>query len=271
MRQRRLIIIFLCLIVLTILVFILLYKPDIGNKSSTPKPEDIKAVSKVLIENTISNALFYYDSISADNFSDDDYLLLKEIARMDKRFEPNLKRLYNIEFSNKPFYRLIDKNISSTPNDEFWESTGEYNLLRALYCDKVDYSEKDFKKLTDMYRGDGMYLDAHMFLALILLEKNNCYDLQKVKMLKEKTAQELINIQDQDKAFRDIYVERITFLCWAGFKNDIKEEWISKINTSLKKDYAWGYFDTNISNPHTSGLALLSLFCYLDYEVENFY
>lgn len=225
----------------------------------------------------------------------DSYLMLKLLQKKNKKF--NVTNINNPEnFKNDPFKKLLNKNdyvkdLEITPKD--WDKTGEYNnsyynvnekykkylidpwddiLLKALYADILGFDETDFNKLSSLKTGLGDYTDTHIFLALLILKENKGYIKNEIDNMLKALAWSLINAENKDNVFTDLYAERIVFLYWAGLGNLVKKEWINIIINAKNNDMGWsGYEDEEESNPHSTGLALLSIIYFREGKNKQFF
>jgi len=144
-------------------------------------------------------------------------------------------------------------------------------ILKSLYCDKDGYDEFDYAILEMTKDDEGGYLDTHYLLNLLLLEKNNCYHVDKIQEDKEKVIQNILGAQKKDLHFSDLYAERIVFLYWAGEGDQVQEDWIQKIKVSSMPDHGWSDLGQRTSNPHTTGLAALAVKYFLEGDGSEFF
>ncbi|EKD58696.1 MAG: hypothetical protein ACD_56C00068G0002 [uncultured bacterium] len=233
------------------------------------------------------------DLIEMEKLSDlrvDEYFLLKKIKEKRSLQNINLKTLKK-QFADDPFKRLTYKNdivsdikierkdvvsaIGENFNGNFYSVTstggsfGAWNdiLVKALYCDISKYDSQDFFVLNLMHKQNGGYFDTHFLLALMLLKENKCWEEIKINEQIEKVSRDIIKAIENDKSFGDLYSERIVFLYWAGYGDEIKKEWIEWIKNNFDAEYGWQDERKPGLNMHTTGLSLLAMI-YFD-EKEN--
>ena len=115
-----------------------------------------------------------------------------------------------------------------------------------------------------MKKDDGGYWDTHYLMSLLLLKKNGCYEQRRVDDEIEKVVKRIVEIENNDIYFSDLYAERIVALYWAGKGDLVRASWIDKISNFPGTDSGWADKGKYFSNAHTTGLALLSLLYYQD-------
>lgn len=155
------------------------------------------------------------------------------------------------------FYRVPEEFREYLPHH--WDDV----LLKAIYCDLQGYDNTDFNLLTALPDGQGGYADTHIYLALLFLRANGCFDQSYVNQELDALAQNILVALEEDREFSDLYGERIAFLYWGGYGSQVKGEWIDLILNHQKGDGGWGD-KSDESNPHTTGFALLSLLYHLE-------
>ena len=224
----------------------------------------------------------FFNQENAIGLHIDSLVMLKLLQVKNKKFNiANINIL--VDLKNDPFKRLLNrddyvKDLEITSST--WNNTEEYNnsfyiinskyqkylmdpwddiLLKVLYADILGFNKTDFDRLLSLKSGKGDYTDTHVFLALIILKQNNGFDQKKIDISLKELAAILVKAQDKDKIFSDLYAERVVFLYWAGFGNLVKKEWINIIKNSKNKDMGWSDYQGEESNPHSTGLALLSI------------
>lgn len=208
-----------------------------------------------------------------------------------KHKEDPFKRFYNKNDYEQGlvFKRNLDSDINQLRGQkidtldafDYYKKTGDFYLidgvpnmltfqpwnrivLKALYCDISGYDSQDFSYIKFMERSNGGYVDTHMLLALLFLEKNNCYNKQ--DLIKEEgiLAKNITDAENNDTYFSDLYTERIAMLYWSGFGDKVKSSWIEKIANNSIGNSGWGSGEKELSpNSHTTGLAILDILYYI--------
>ena len=232
----------------------------------------------------ISKGLAFYSKDRNKDLKIDSYIMLKEIAKHTKnesllieesihdddlfiRFLDNEKFPESLSSMMPKLYPpyMVDLNDDYARTEPF---AGV--LLKALYCDKLGYTDYDFGILHTLYNGDGSYWDTHFLLSLIFLKNNNCYDATKINSAIKKVAESIATVAKKDTEFTDVYAERIVMLYWAGYGNLVEKAWVDKVKENFM-DNPPGWKTVSFlpyPNSHTTGLAILSLIYYL--EGENY-
>lgn len=234
-------------------------------------------------QSVIDQGLQFYTPEKIQTLRVDEALLFSLIQQSRGQMLPeNLKEKYK----NDPFSRLFDmnhpirdivfhRNLATPPiNQPSGNTTYSINfpyrqflydpwddlLFKALYCDISGYDDTDFSLLTT--RGDsvGGYADTHVLLGLLFLEKNQCFDSEKIQSYKKTFVRHIISAEERDVIFSDLYAERIVFLFWSGYGNTVKKEWITVVRKNIKSDFGWRWQPSDTeSSAHATGLALLAL------------
>jgi len=224
----------------------------------------------------------------------DEYFFINEIVARKKIGNPDVSSL-KIKYNQDVFRRLLNKsnyipgiqiekkNIVDAIGKPFegnfysiknvdkinydYENFGLWNdvMLKAIYCDKTGFDNGDFYILKLLKNGSGGYLDTHYLFGLLFLKKNNCYAEAELDKQIAAVSADIAIAEDNDKAFSDLYAERIVFLYWAGYGNLVKKEWADSIKNNFNKEYGWTENSSQSFNGHVSGLSLLALI----YFAEN--
>jgi hypothetical protein len=221
------------------------------------------------------------------NLRVDEYFLLKKIE--EKKFlhqvsSNSIKKIYTTD----PFRRLANredvvsnmdinrKDVVSAIGEKFdgnfydikntSGSFGVWNdiLVKALYCDISGYDKDDFFILNLMHKQNGGYFDTHYLLALLLLKENKCWEEEVINAQVKIVSEYIIEAQENDYVFSDLYAERIVFLYWAGYQSSIKKEWIDLIIQNYNPAYGWMDPQKQEFSLHVTGLSLLSLIYYAE-------
>jgi hypothetical protein len=224
---------------------------------------------------SIVRGMAYYSANTIANLPIDSYFLYEKIIDGKNKSHPPFD---TAAYAPNPFVRLLDKNVYipslafSAPENNAYKINPEYEqyltdpwdsvLLKALYCDISGYDYKDFATLESLYQGDGGYFDTHLIIGLALLERNSCYQKEEIDAALSRAAKSVIQAENSDNVFSDLYAERIVVLYWAGFGEYVRSNWIERVEDS-SSDPGWGAGAPGETvNPHTTGLALLSLIYY---------
>ncbi len=232
-----------------------------------------------------STAQHYYNQGKKFRMYEDNFLLLKLLQTKDSSF----KNIYFIDivspdfYLQTPFRRYINKNDIASDlklilynhstfdkyDNSFYFANEKYQkylrdpwddiMLKSLYCDIIGFDDLDFDLLMSLADNLGGYADTHIYLSLLFLKENGCYNLSRINGSIDKLTNILVDIQDRETVFDDVYAERIVFLYWAGNGNKVKKEWIDLIKSSQNPDLGWPNLDGRKSVPHSTGLALLSI------------
>ncbi|MDQ5922348.1 MAG: hypothetical protein QG644_56 [Patescibacteria group bacterium] len=262
---------------LTVLfIFSILILVFLGYKKEKSEREEI--------ESLISKGVEFYSKDRSKDLKIDSYIMLKDIATRTNN--ENLLIEESIH-DNDLFVRFLNndkvpESLSSMMpklyppymvdlNDDYARTEPFAGvLLKALYCDKLGYTDYDFGILHTLYNGDGSYWDTHFLLSLIFLKNNNCYDEKEINSAIKKVSVSIINKQKEDEEFTDVYAERIVMLYWAGYGNFVEKAWIEKVKENfINNPPGWKAVSfLPYPNSHTTGLAILSLIYYL--EGENY-
>ncbi|OGI59722.1 hypothetical protein A2814_00195 [Candidatus Nomurabacteria bacterium RIFCSPHIGHO2_01_FULL_38_19] len=226
----------------------------------------------------ILKAMEFYSPYEIKNLSIDSYFLFKEITK--HRNEQDISYHENI-YENNPFIRLLDreknvifinfselKGYSYKINPEYqlsamdpWDTV----LLKALYCDMTEYDDEDFSALELLSNHKGNYWDTHFLIGLLFLKNNGCYISSEIQKSIGEVTSYIIDAQKNDTSFSDLYAERIVVLYWAGYGESVKKEWIERVKDNFTNDLGWrANYLSVFSNPHTTGLSILSLIYYLE-------
>ncbi len=226
----------------------------------------------------------YYNQDKTIRLYIDSYLMLKLLQEKKFKFDKvNIVSSNNISYKDDPFKRLLNRddyvkdfelipkewNTNNSYNNSYYDVNEKYRkflidpwddiLLKVLYADILGYNIEDFGKLLSLKSGKGDYTDTHIFLALLLLKENKAFDENQINNQIKSLVKILVYTQDKENEFSDLFAERIVFLYWAGFGNLVKKEWINIIRKAKNKDFGWPLYEGEESNPHSTGLALLSL------------
>jgi hypothetical protein len=244
-------------------------------------------IDKSETESVVSSGMKFYSEYEVTFLPIDSYFLYKEILQHPQIVPLPTTSPSENAYAANPFIRLLGKQNYLTDVD-FVRSDNSYTinpkyksslvdpwdsiLLKALYCDKTSYDDKDFSILQTLNHNDGSYWDTHFLLALLFLKNNGCYDSTKIENSIQKVSNTIIAKEAIDTSFSDLYAERIAVLYWAGYGKNIQKQWIEKIKDSLTTDPGWridnSYAYTD-SNSHTTGLAILSLIYYIEAKPEQ--
>lgn len=132
-------------------------------------------------------------------------------------------------------------------------------VLKALYCDTSGYSDRDYELLSIIRGHDGGYGDTHYLLSLLFLEKLHCSDMDKIAQDKKAVVDDIVVAQKNDDVFSDLFAERVVVLYWAGKGDLVHPQWIKKIVKNIQDDNGWRNSDTDVNDPHITGLSALAI------------
>ena len=192
-------------------------------------------------------------------------LLNRDDYIKDLKIIPKQKNKITEEYDNS-FYHLNDKYNKYLMDP--WDDI----LLKGLYADIIEFNQADLNNLLSIKTGKGNYTDTHILLSLLLAKENNGFDKNIINSAIKNLALILVNAQNNDKIFTDLYAERVVFLYWAGFGNLVKKEWIDFIKNSQNEDLGWSGYEEEGSNPHSTALALLSIIYFKEGKLkQDFY
>ncbi len=216
----------------------------------------------------------------------DELYLLEQIQKNDNAYKSSntVSTLPDSYYTETPFKRLLKKNnysqdlslkITADQEDDYsyfinekyskyLEDEWDDIVLKALYCDILGFSDADFNVLLSRRNFNGDYNDTHVYLSLLLLQENKCFEGDKLDESITTLETTLLDVQNKEDNFTDIFTERIVMLFWGGKGDSVKEEWITIIEEARNADGGWPIKDTFLagSDPHATGLALLSLLYY---------
>ncbi len=140
------------------------------------------------------------------------------------------------------------------------------DILKALYCDKINYTKQDFETLKQIRDYKGGYGDTHYLLGLLFLNSLNCLDSKTFTTEKSYVINDILKAQEKPiQKSIDLFAERIVFLYWAKEKNKIKYAWIKKLIKAQDYSGYWIDIEQKEPNPHITGLCALSI----KYFIEN--
>lgn len=159
--------------------------------------------------------------------------------------------------------------IREVRNETFSLSEVSNETLNVLYndffipiflCENVNVTRTFIEKINNLQDNDsikGDYHNTHALLFLLLLRDRNCFDKNELDdLIKDRVVQ----IREQSYISQDLFAERIALIQYAGFS--VPEDNVAFLIKNQNLDGGWGWHVDNESNPHTSGLALLSLVQY---------
>ena len=176
-------------------------------------------------------------------------------AKKNDRFKYYLKL-----FDNEVVIEKIPKSKATSRADlmimEDW-------LIAAVNCKDFPPPEEILKELFDnRYSG---YLSTHQLLAIMWLKEQGYQDGRIEPKIKEIVEQMVLEQTDEDK-FTDLFVERIAFILYAGYREKIERRWIKTILDAQKVDGHWTppspEINAYISDLHTTILAVWALIQY---------
>lgn len=104
---------------------------------------------------------------------------------------------------------------------------------------------------------------THQFVAIRYARHSRC-DLgmseQDIELFERTIAEEIAH-EDANTGhlFNDLSAERAALLLWAGYNDQVDEEWIRIISANQSRDGGWSNGSTDTSNTHTTALATWAL------------
>ena len=277
-------------IVFIAMVLLLEYRVFLHQKSVDGKEAREAYYHDVLVE-----GFGYYSIVGEKNADIGSVFMAKLLAKKEPYFDSSLlEGFQNGEFASNPFMKAfnssygLEMNISRIEdsvsgkdpfhyNNRFYSLDQEFMryledptddvLIKALYCAEAGYGKDDFL-IVEKLAGLGGYEETHALMALIFIEGNKCYESKKITGLKKQIAHSLVSSQERERYFSDLYAERIVVLYWGGFGSYVIEDWVKKVSENQNVDGGWGDGE-NISNPHTTGLAMLSLEYFIEGDLKQ--
>lgn len=162
-----------------------------------------------------------------------------------------------------PLYDIDQRyrNMMIDPTDEV--------IIKALYCDASGYDDFDQELLGLIRDNEGGYGDTHNLLGLIIIEKLGCRTGEEIFNEKKKVIRSIITAQEVDQEFSDLFAERIVLLFWAGKGDMVDIHWIEGIVKNAQVDNGWRDRGDTEANPHTTGLAALSIKYFIAGEMHQ--
>lgn len=172
------------------------------------------------------------------------------------------------EFENHPveaaYKKLVSPSADSAkPSAETIKTFGnkyDAELLGALYCEEEP--DEEWQKILENQAFSELsgYDLTHLFLALLMAKENGCLAAEKIQPRMEASAAQIANEENLSK-FGDLFAERAALLLRAGYKNEIKKEWIKKIIEKQNKSGSWNnsVLFGMPDDPHTTALATWAL------------
>lgn len=175
-----------------------------------------------------------------------------------------INTVFQKEFAQDPIQKGYGKLIGITkeyiPNEtELRNREAQYDnfLLPALYCDQEKISTSTQKKIFNINTTG--YDLTHRVLGLLFLKQNKCID---APTLDSAISQAVLGLRvSLTEMFGDIYVEKIAFAEYAGYKNMFRDEEIQEILKTQSATGAWkdSFYFGGVDNPHTTALSVWAL------------
>jgi len=256
---------------LFVFIFLFLFIDFLSFKIDEHSSFFVKFMKKYYFEKSINKAKNYY-AVYKKPFQTDEFMMLNWLS-------PNLATNAQKAFPLDPFYRILDKNINvSLKKDEKLEYKYNYlmtdwtdkDVLNALYCDKINYSEDKFKKLKNIRDYKGGYGDTHFLLSLLFLDSLKCINQKLLENEKNNVIRDIIKAQNKKiQPSIDLFAERIVFLYWAGEKRQIKYNWIKRIVDIQNNTGGWTEIGAKKSDYHITGLCSLAIKYYINNDIDN--
>jgi hypothetical protein len=150
-------------------------------------------------------------------------------------------------------------------------------MIRALYCDMNGFNQRDYYLMSKLRDHQGGYGDTHFLIYNLILEKLGCFDSNILQAHRRMVIDTILQSQNRETEFSDLFVERIVVLSWAGRKDLIQKTWVEIILNAQNENGSW--VEKNLDYPdeqrrrervmHATGLATLTLKYYSEKTVEN--
>ena len=233
------------------------------------------------IRDAVSNSLEYwsdyFDYMGERPIVLDVFACLHTIAKKNEDYRRLLDE--NLSKNNNPpkgpWLRLLSKSYDQVPNLGMFQTQRRIRIFtKSLYCDLIEYGEKDFQEFLTMADNRGEYHDTHQLMGFLFLKENGCYDPEIIDKHVADRAGVILEVQRGATEFSDMYAERIGCLYWAGYGDKVEEQWIRKIQSSQREDFGWPTEEgVPSSHPHATAWALLAMTYFLEGEPfqESYY
>jgi hypothetical protein len=263
--QKYSLISFFCLLLLAI---------GIARFASTEKTEIKRALSRV--ENYYKNS---EPSTRFDNQAIQAWLGFRDIEELKLNLKDDpLIRLLNTERIHQDSIKHTIINYDENGNIvDFTAQKLDDFMIRALYCDMNIFDQRDYYLMSKLRDYQGGYGDTHFLIYNLILEKLECFDSNILQAHRRMVIETILESQNKETEFSDLFAERIVVLSWAGRADLIQESWITIILKSQDENGSWT--EENLHYPeeymrqeriqHATGLAALSLKYYLDKKVSG--
>lgn len=164
------------------------------------------------------------------------------------RLKLNKKRLLQLQASRSPtrktpFWRFVDENYVASESEVKGLKGNDRITASALYCDVYVLPWDFYQQLESM--AEATDFDAtRAFLAIGLLKKRGCrFDEARVAPVMERLRSTLKSLAADAQAPETLQVEAMLFLALAGYRSDIRPEWVRRIVSLQQPD---GRFSRNL-------------------------
>ncbi|GAB4431950.1 MAG: hypothetical protein OHK0011_14780 [Turneriella sp.] len=191
------------------------------------------------VEKAIAYALSKKEKLNAYDIS--------TLLELDRRFSLNLDRQELLRLQAQrppklrtPLWRFADESYIASESDVKAMKGNDRITASALYCDKYVLPWDFYKELEAMAERDDF--DAtRAFLAIGLLKKRGCpFDSARLEPVFVRLRAKLCRIAAEDKAPETLRVEAMLFLAMAGYRSEIRPEWVRSILALQQKDGRFG-------------------------------
>ncbi len=290
MKKKKHIVIFFIIIFSFLAIIETTYLLSYKNRSLLFYLYKKQSYSQVLKE---ASLLYTREKIS--NLRLDEYFFLREISKRKIKIDEKAFQTHGDSFRSDPFKRWLNKDqplaniqiqkkninagIGKDLGSHFYLINGETTevkgwndiLIKAFYCDITGYDNADLLTLKFLNDKNGGYGDTHYLFGLLILKENNCLSESKLNELIKEVATSIVQAEEKDLLFSDLYAERIVLLYWAGYGDLIKKEWIDLVENNFTKEYGWREKEENVFRAHTTGLSMLSILYFIEGKRQQFF
>ncbi len=263
--QKYSLISFFCLLVIVILIVVIIDAEKIKIK---------RALGRV--ENYYQNS---EPSTRFDNQAIQAWLGFRDIEELKVNLKDDpLIRLLNAELIQQESieHTIINYDENGKIIDFSAQKLDDF-MIRALYCDMNGFNQQDYYLMSKLRDNSAGYRDTHFLIYNLILQKLGCFDQNILEAHERAVVETILQAQNNDINFSDLYAERIVVLAWAGHTELIQKSWVENILEAQDQQGAW--VESNIiyseelmkkeRTKHATGLAALSLKYYLDKEVTG--
>lgn len=158
----------------------------------------------------------------------------------NEAYRSNLKVKTEEFLDTKPFLRLIDKKWGISKDSMQLNNNIDQMTSKALYCDYWELDSNYLNELAEM-ADRGRYSLPHAMLSMQWIEENNCISTldSGYANLKDSIAQKLFEAIDAMDGLKDVEIECIAMLYYAGYRHLVKEQWIPILIWQQLEEGGW--------------------------------